>query len=60
MSLVIKSQVYSARKKYACDDCGKAISIREKYRYFYGAPEKGNKPYALRICKECDTYKEDY
>lgn len=60
MSLIIKSKVYSARKHYMCDDCGKMIGKSEKYRYFYGAPDKGDKPYALRICKGCDTYKEDY
>lgn len=60
MSLIIQSKVRSARKTYDCDDCGKPILNKEKHRYFYGAPDKGDKPYALRICKNCDTSKEDY
>ncbi|KIL73707.1 hypothetical protein SD77_2984 [Bacillus badius] len=60
MSLIIKSKVQSARKTYHCDDCGKPILNKEKYRYFFGAPDKRDKPYSLRICKGCDTFKEDY
>lgn len=60
MSLIISSKVQAARKIYDCDDCGKTILIKEKYRYLYGAPDKGDKPYTLRICKECDTDKSGY
>lgn len=60
MSLIIKSEVRSARKTYDCDDCGKSILNKKKYRYFFGAPDKGDKPYSLRICKSCDPYQEDY
>lgn len=60
MSLIIQSKVRSARKTYDCDDCGKPILRGYKYRYFFGAPDKGDKPYSLRICKKCDPYQEDY
>jgi hypothetical protein len=47
--------VKNPRKKYRCDQCGKAIS-GEHIRAF-GAAEKGDPPYAIRLHTECSCEK---
>lgn len=60
MSLIIQSKVRTARQTYDCDDCRKPILRGYKYRYLFGAPHIGDKPYSLRICKKCDPAQADY
>jgi hypothetical protein len=56
--LIIKSKVQTARKTYDCDDCGKPILKGYRYRYMFGAPDKNDKPYGLRLCGNCTDLEE--
>ena len=39
------------RKQHYCDDCRQAIV--GAHRRLYGAAEKGDPPYVIRICLAC-------
>jgi hypothetical protein len=52
--MIIKKRfISSSRKDHICDDCRKIIPKGTSYCYLYGAPDIGDKPYAIKICEQC-------
>lgn len=52
MPTISKKQV-NAHKEHRCEMCESAILPKTKYWRLFGMAEVGDKPYMIRLCKEC-------
>lgn len=56
--MTINRRWNKARKVYRCDVCAGRIHIGEEYCRVFGMAERGDPPFAIRLCRICVDHED--